>query len=201
MEMLYPWRQLSLKVRAARINTEKGLSVGATTLGNWYAKNDCSFLKARYRISDKYTRETKLRLQEEFSLKLLFFLREGYEIIYMDECSVTPWPKAGVNYWIKRSDPFYLRIAPGGFYNVSIFGAISNKQREMPWIVTSQGQNKETMRDFLEHILDWPLDSRKAVIVMDNAKWHHNPANKELIEESGLSLMYLPPGGSEFNPM
>ena len=85
------------------------------------------YLKAKYRISDGYSKETKIRLQQEWSAKLLYYLRNGYEIIYLDECTVSPWPKAGVNYWINLDDPFYLKVSSGGFHSISVFGAISNK--------------------------------------------------------------------------
>ena len=97
------------------------------TLCNWYRANDIRHVRAKHRITNQYRIEEKLKLQQEFSLKLLHFLRQGYEIIYLDECSVAPWPKVGVNYWQRKDEPIYLNIHPGGFFSSNVFGAISNK--------------------------------------------------------------------------
>ena len=169
LEMLIPWRQLNLEQRVRRIQEEKDLVVSSTTLSKWYQANKIRYIRAKPRISNQYTVETKLRLQQEFALKLLHFIRQGYEIIYLDECSVTPWPKTGISYWQEKAKPIYLNIHPGGFFSVSVFGAISNKQPHFHWLI-NKGQNRHVMEEFLKHIHDWPLNPKKTVFVMDNAK-------------------------------
>ena len=81
---------------------------------------------------------------------------------------MVPWPKTNINYWQDKKDPLHLQIHPGGFFSVNIFGAISNKQPELNWLVSNKG-NKFIMADFIKHIDDVPLDPKKTVFVMDNS--------------------------------
>ena len=53
---------------------------------------------------------------------------------------------------------------------------------------------------FIEHFLV-PVLTSKHVVVMDNASVHKNTDVLEMIENTGASLIYLPPYSPEFNPI
>ena len=56
-----------------------------------------------------------------------------------------------------------------------------------------------TFNHWLEHAL-CPLLHVHHVVVMDNAAFHHSTTTKELIEQTGATLLFLPPYSPDLNP-
>jgi DDE superfamily endonuclease len=46
-----------------------------------------------------------------------------------------------------------------------------------------------------------PFPAEKSVIVMDNASFHHSERIRQMCEEAGIKLIYLPPYSPDFNPI
>jgi transposase len=46
-----------------------------------------------------------------------------------------------------------------------------------------------------------PFPQKNSVLVMDNAKIHHNEKILSIIEEFGGKVLYLPPYSPDFNPI
>jgi transposase len=46
-----------------------------------------------------------------------------------------------------------------------------------------------------------PEFKQNQVVIMDNATYHHNSMVKELFEEAGIRILYLPPYSPELNPI
>jgi transposase len=60
--------------------------------------------------------------------------------------------------------------------------------------------NREVFETYVEQILA-PTLRRGQVVVMDNLTAHKGDRVKELIEERGCKLIYLPPYSPDFNPI
>jgi transposase len=60
--------------------------------------------------------------------------------------------------------------------------------------------NREVFETYVELILA-PTLRRGQVVVMDNLTAHKGERIRELIEEQGCELMYLPPYSPDFNPI
>jgi transposase len=60
--------------------------------------------------------------------------------------------------------------------------------------------NREVFETYVEQILA-PTLRRGQVVVMDNLTAHKGERVKELIEERGCKLIYLPPYSPDFNPI
>jgi transposase len=63
--------------------------------------------------------------------------------------------------------------------------------------------DSDVFEDFIEQLLHhygrWP--EPKSVLVMDNTSFHHSDRVKELCNEAGVKLLYLPPYSPDFNPI
>jgi transposase len=46
-----------------------------------------------------------------------------------------------------------------------------------------------------------PFPAKNSVLVMDNASFHHSERIREMCEEAGVKLVYLPPYSPDFNPI
>lgn len=57
--------------------------------------------------------------------------------------------------------------------------------------------------DFILELLQYcgKYPEPKSVIVMDNASWHHSEELRQICEDAGVKLMYLPPYSPDFNPI
>ena len=108
----------------------------------------------------------------------------------------------------------YIRKTKGS--NVSVYGALSSKQRGFKWYATKESSNAVGFLFFLKwHVIDWPRDPQRTIIVMDNISYHEGNAtwydeNKvkirvesisKLIEDAGINVLFLPPYSSELNPI
>ena len=110
MASVYAWRFLSLDRRTEIIRQQWDINVSRNTLRDWYRRNGVVNAKPVYHISNRYTVQQMLNLQEDFSLKAnrLWHRRE---IIFIDECSCSAWTKPGKT-WIDTLQPFHLRLCP-----------------------------------------------------------------------------------------
>jgi len=74
-------------------------------------------------------------------------------------------------------------------------------------VITSwvyQGSTDSTvLESFIERLLPycgrWP--EPKSVLVMDNASFHHSPKIKQLCDDAGVKLVFLPPYSPDLNPI
>jgi transposase len=61
-----------------------------------------------------------------------------------------------------------------------------------------------TTREVFEAYLEWmlgPTLEKGQIVVMDNLSAHKGPRIRQLIEERGCELIYLPPYSPDFNPI
>ena len=62
------------------------------------------------------------------------------------------------------------------------------------------GTPQERFGEYLKTVLI-PTLSRTDIIVMDNMRSHHAKIVKQILDESGISYMYLPPYSPDLNPI
>jgi len=72
------------------------------------------------------------------------------------------------------------------------------------WLIYQGSITGEIFLEFMkERVLPnceaWP--GKRLVIILDNATVHRNPAIREVCEEKGVRLVYLPPYSPNFNPI
>lgn len=60
--------------------------------------------------------------------------------------------------------------------------------------------NTAIFNEWLEKAL-CPLLNEHDVVVMDNAAFHKSPTTKALIEQTGATLLFLPPYSPDFMPI
>ena len=81
----------------------------------------------------------------------------------------------------------------------SIIAALNLKKIKAP-IVFKGSTTTELFNEWLQnHLL--PEIGINKIIVMDNAKWHKSAKTKDIIENSGNKIMYLPAYSPDFNPI
>ncbi len=69
-----------------------------------------------------------------------------------------------------------------------------------PSLAVEDATNREVFETYLERVLA-PTQRRDQVVVMDNLSAHKGGRVKELIEQRGCELIYLPPYSPDLNPI
>ena len=79
-----------------KIEETFGISVTSVRLGQWYRDNQVVRARPNYNLSTGFSKEAKLKLQQDFCVKLIQYWKAGREIVFIDEVSKKPdgpgWP-------------------------------------------------------------------------------------------------------------
>ena len=194
-------RLLSLKSRLAQIHQRWGVELRSPqTLANWYHRHGLTNKVAPYRVTCRYDDAHKLRLQQEFCLRLLRHWDAGAEIIFVDESTSNAWMRGNQKSWMLPGQPIFLRLAPSSGQSQAIQGAISNKQRQFLWAV-SDGNCGEPFQQFVRKIAAWAKDPKNTVLVLDNASYHRSKVVKQIAETKGMGLLFLPASSSKYTSL
>lgn len=146
----------------------------------------------RYMQRDTMKRKAFLRLRERY-------VRRGCSFVYLDECGFALEAARLYGY------------APKG---VRVYGEVSGHKRPRTSLLAARMPdgslqatqlwegtcNADIFNDWLEQQLVPHLTSGH-VVVMDNAAFHKSSRTKDLIEQAGAKLLYLPPYSPDFNPI
>lgn len=200
---LWPWRNLSIEKRCATIHLEKGIYVCSDTLLRWYRRNRCSYVKPGYHITNSYSQEQMLKLQQEFSIRVMTLWDRGCELIFIDECTCNPWNKS-IRMWMDKDKPFYLDLAPtrkDESGSVAVLGAISNLQKGFKWVVSHERNQESVFKQLINKVIGFPIDPHKTFIIMDQASYHTCNNSIYPFLENGMGVIFLPASSSNLNPI
>lgn len=87
---------------------------------------------------------------------------------------------------------------------ITVIGALLNRRRLIAPIWFNGNTDAVAFNQWIgEHLLlELKVRGKEnMVIVMDNASFHKSERTRELIEEAGHRLLYLPPYSPDFNPI
>ena len=101
--------------------------------------------------------------------------------------------------WAKKGQRAYCSVPRNRGPNTTLLSSMSVEGMG-PSLAVEGATNREVFEAYVERVLA-PMLSRGQVVVMDNLTAHKGPRVKELIEQRGCELMYLPPYSPDFNPI
>ena len=126
------------------------------------------------------------------------------EILFVDEASCDAW-EGKFKTWMRADDKFKLDLVSNlneDRGRLQIQGVISNKQRPFKYMITREGNNKDTFCTFIKNVLlDFPLEKDNTIVILDLATYHYGYEVMEMMLEEGIGVLYLPPSSSNLNPM
>ena len=123
---------------------------------------------------------------------------DSSKLVYIDESGVREsliplrgWALAGTRSTIKQQGKRSRKV--------NVIGAYTN-HKHLATCSFESNCNTDLFNTWLsDHLL--PQLQKGAVIIMDNARFHKSRKTKDLIEEAGCKLKYLPPYSPELNPI
>jgi transposase len=101
--------------------------------------------------------------------------------------------------WAKKGERAYCSVPRNRGKNTTLLSSMS-VEGIGPSLAVEGATNREVFETYLERVLA-PTLRRGQVVVMDNLTAHKGERIRELIEQRGCELLYLPPYSPDFNPI
>jgi transposase len=119
-------------------------------------------------------------------------------LVFVDEMG-TNTSLSPVYGWAKKGERAYCSVPRNRGPNTTLLSSMSISGIG-PSLAVEGATNREVFETYVERVLA-PRLRPGQVVVMDNLSAHKGDKVKELIEEQGCELIYLPPYSPDFNPI
>ena len=123
---------------------------------------------------------------------------ESRRFVFVDECSantsLTP-----LYAWSRRGERARCSVPRNWGKNVTLLSSMTQEGLG-PSLAVEGSTTREVFETYIQKVLA-PTLREGQVVVMDNLSSHKGPRVRELIEERGCELIYLPPYSPDFNPI
>jgi transposase len=123
---------------------------------------------------------------------------EAGRLIFVDEMG-TNISLSPLYAWAPKGERAYCSVPRNRGPNTTLLSTMSVEGMG-PSLAVEGATNREVFETNVEQILA-PTLRPGQVVMMDNLTSHKGPRVKELIEQGGCELMYLPPYSPDFNPI
>jgi transposase len=120
------------------------------------------------------------------------------QLVFVDEMG-TNTSLAPLYAWSRRGERALASVPRNWGANVTLLASMS-AEGIGPYLAVEGPTTREVFEAYLERVLAPSLRPGQ-VIVMDNLSSHKGSRVRELIEERGCELMYLPPYSPDLNPI
>jgi transposase len=101
--------------------------------------------------------------------------------------------------WSRQGERAYCSVPRNRGKNTTLLSSMSTEGMG-PSLAVEGATNREVFETYVEQVLA-PTLRRGQVVVMDNLTAHKGERVRELIEQEGCELLYLPPYSPDFNPI
>jgi transposase len=123
---------------------------------------------------------------------------DARSLVFVDEMG-TNTSLSPVYGWAKKGERAYCSVPRNRGPNTTLLSSMSISGIG-PSLAVEGATNREVFETYVERVLA-PRLRPGQVVVMDNLTAHKGDKVKELIEEQGCKLIYLPPYSPDFNPI
>jgi transposase len=123
---------------------------------------------------------------------------DARRLVFVDEMG-TNISLSPIYGWAKKGERAHCSVPRNRGKNTTLLASMSMEGMG-PSLAVEGATNGEVFETYVERVLAPTLRSAQ-VVVMDNLNAHKGERIKELIEERGCELVYLPPYSPDFNPI
>ncbi len=123
---------------------------------------------------------------------------EARRLVFVDEMG-TNTSLSPLYAWAKKGQRAYCSVPRNREPNTTLLSSMSVEGMG-PSLAVEGSTNREVFETYVERVLA-PTLRPGQVVVMDNLTAHKGGRVKELIEEHGCELLYLPPYSPDLNPI
>jgi transposase len=123
---------------------------------------------------------------------------DARRLVFVDEMG-TNISLSPVYGWAKKGERAQCSVPRNRGKNTTLLSSMSVEGMG-PSLAVEGATNSEVFETYLERVLA-PTLRKGQVVVMDNLSVHKGERVRELIEQRGCELLYLPPYSPDFNPI
>jgi transposase len=123
---------------------------------------------------------------------------DAHRLVFVDEMG-TNTSLSPLYAWAPRGERAYCSVPRNRGPNTTLLSSMS-VEGIGPSLAVEGPTNREVFEAYVERVLA-PTLRRDQVVVMDNLSAHKGERVRELIEERGCELLYLPPYSPDLNPI
>ena len=120
------------------------------------------------------------------------------QLVFVDEMG-TNTSLAPLRAWSPKGQRAYCSLARNRGKNTTVLSSMTMEGMG-PSLTVEGATTAAVFETYVERVLS-PMLHPGQVVVMDNLSAHKGERVRELIEERGCELMYLPPYSPDFNPI
>ncbi len=124
---------------------------------------------------------------------------DARQLVFVDEMG-TNTSLSPLYAWAPRGERAFCSVPRNRGPNTTLLSSMTLEGMGTTSLAVEGATNREVFETYVEQILA-PTLRRGQVVVMDNLTAHKGDRVKELIEEQGCELIYLPPYSPDFNPI
>ena len=126
---------------------------------------------------------------------------DSERFVFVEECS-TNTSLAPLYGWSPRGQRVHQKVPRNWGKNVTLLSSIGKKvgMGTSLSLVVEGSTNSRVFETYLQEVL-CPTLKEGQVVVMDNLSSHKGSRVRDLIEEKGCELIYLPSYSPDFNPI
>lgn len=193
---------ITLKELSNKLNISCGLNVSTSTinrcLNNFhYTLKNLTLVPVRRNTPS--TIEHRFTYAQNFNTKLLEI--DDKNLIFIDEVGFSVVCRTKYGRSLIGSSA-YIRVGGVKSRNISVIAAM-NKYGMVSYKINHRPVNGEDFKQYLIELLNLCNSTGidNPCFILDNARIHHYHGLKHLIEELGLTLLYLPPYSPFLNPI
>ena len=123
---------------------------------------------------------------------------DGRRFVFVDECS-TNTSLSPIYGWSRRGQRVCFEAPRNWGANITLVSSMSRSGMG-PSLAVEGATTKVVFEAYIEKVLAPELKPGQ-IVVMDNLSSHKGPRVRELIEDRGCELLYLPPYSPDLNPI
>jgi transposase len=123
----------------------------------------------------------------------------GKTFVYIDETGFASSVTRAYGYSVRGTRVYGLKKGKREKRTSMLAARIGNKALQAPMLF-EKTCTARVVNSWLEQLLV-PLLNETMVVVMDNAPFHKSAKTRELIENTGATLLFLPPYSPDLNPI
>lgn len=123
---------------------------------------------------------------------------DGGRFVFVDECS-TNTSLAPIYGWSRRGERVCFEAPRNWGANITLLSSMTLEGMG-PSLAVDGATTKAVFETYIERVLA-PTLSPGRIVVMDNLSSHKSSRIRELIEDRGCELFYLPPYSPDLNPI
>jgi transposase len=119
-------------------------------------------------------------------------------LVFVDEMGANT-SLAPLHAWSRRGERAYLSVPRNRGKNTTLLASMSLEGMG-PTLAVRGGANKAVFEAYVERVLGPTLRAGQ-VVVMDNLNAHKSEEVRDLIEERGCEVLFVPPYSPDYNPI